>query len=200
MSIVSTLIKAEYAATEAQVEILARDVVNGEQADSTYLRVFLVRVQANLSDRKRKTRGTQLAAINTANELYYPHIMKGVGSSEISQKERNRRATFARTVASTVRAFVRAGGDVRTVDVATATKAKLASFGRPVPKGTRDERVYQKAQEAIIRAAHRLAKYDTHEAKERIEDTIHVLEDMLKRWEGKKAEGRRAPSERPRLH
>lgn len=174
MGIVETLVKSNFAATEAQVEALARDVTHGQTADGTYLKVLVVACQGEMSTTGRKPSPTrQKVVINKVHVRFYAAVMKGVGGED--NKERTRRATFARTAASTLRTFVTNGGDVRSLDVADVTKTKLRLEGVEVPAGTRVERSFQRSADALLRAAKRIVKMDPA----RIEAAIEALRELL---------------------
>lgn len=190
-SIVEVIALANFMADALQVERLAGAVVEGQQADSTYLRVALAHMQARLGKPARRARraGTDVETQETVldaihNELY-PHVLKGVGPEDLPTEERNRRATFARSAASTVRFFIRGGGDVRQVDIATATKGGLRKAVQPAaPEApaneTRAEKSFRLAQEAVVKAAQRLlARGDPEAARQRIEGAMDALENLL---------------------
>jgi hypothetical protein len=189
-TIIEIIASHNFVATGEQVERLANAVVAGHQADGTYLRVILAHMQAKLGKPRRGRRSaaegeSAEAVLDTIHETLYPHICKGVGNGDIDTTERNRRATFARSAASTVRYFIREGGDVRTVDVTTVTKAGLRAAVQPAeaeaPEGeTRVQRGFRKATQALVRSAQRLlARGDPDEAREQIEQTLEVLEGLL---------------------
>lgn len=189
-TIVELIAAHNFVATNEQVERLANAVVAGHQADGTYLRVVLAHMQAKLGKPHRGRRSaadaeSAEAVLDGIHATLYPHVCKGVGNGDIDTPERNRRATFARSAASTVRYFIRNGGDVRTVDVATVTKGGLRSAVAPeqpeAPEGeTRVERGFRNATQAVVRSAHRLlARGDPDRAREQIEQALDALEGLL---------------------
>lgn len=188
-SIVEMIASANFMADIAQVERLAGNVAEGQVADATYLRVVLAHMQANLGKGRRGRRATVDAhsaevVLDKVHEQFYPAVLKGVGGDELPVPERHRRATFARSAASTVRYFIRNGGDVRDVDVSTVTKSglrKLVKPEAPPPENeTRAERAFRKATEVVVSSAQRLlARGDPDIARERIEATLEALEALL---------------------
>lgn len=206
MNIIQTIAKANYAATETQVETLAHAVVLGKMGESTYLRVLTAHCQAELGPAPRRavsaraaamTREAQEAVIDKVHGRLYPHVQKGVqsnglgGDGELPANEVNRRATFARTSASELRGYVARGGDLRALEVATLTRAQLRNHGRPVPTGTRAERSFQRATEALERAARRVARGDPDAALDRINkaiDALQALAESIEAGEGTEAE------------
>lgn len=162
--------KAGYIASEEQIEGLARDVALGKQADSTYLRVLVAAVQTALKGKRQRAE----TALRQAHERFYAAVLRGVGADDITPRERTRRATFARTATSTLRSFVKAGGDVRGLDVLTVTKGSLRSFGaETVPTGTRHERSALRAQAQLLRA---LKRMEPAEARQSIDSLIKALQ------------------------
>lgn len=179
-----------FMATMEQVERLANAVVAGQQAAGTYLQVVVAHMQAKLGKPRRGRRSaadaeSAEAVLDSIHASLYPAILKGVGPDDLAMPERNRRATFARSAASTVRFFITHGGDIRTVDVSTVTKAGLRAAVQPeqeeVPEGeTRVERGFRKATQAVVRSAQRLlARGDPERAREQIEQALEVLEGLL---------------------
>lgn len=185
MNIIQSIEKANYAATEAQVETLAHAVVLGKRGESTYLRVLAAHCQAQLGRGRRPLPAdAQEAVIDKVHERMYPHVQKGVqangnGGSELSQAEVNRRSTFARTSASELRGYVTRGGDLRTLVVGELTRNFLRKFGKAVPTGTRAERSLANSTDAVERAARRVARGDPDAAYDAIEAAIAKLQAVL---------------------
>lgn len=166
----NTIERAGYTASEEQIEQLARDVAIGKRADSTYLRVLVAAVQSALKGKRQRA----LTALQAAHERFYAAVLRGVGADDISPKERTRRATFARTATSTLRSFAKTGGDIRTLDVATVTKAGLRALVSPeIPAGTRAERSAARATSALLRA---LKRMQPAEARQMLDSTVRTLQ------------------------
>lgn len=183
-TVVAAIARAHFIATPAQVETLAHDVVAGMNADGTYLRVLVAHMQSKLGKPRRGKQPPQEPVLDAIHETLYPSVLKGVSNGEeITDAERNRRANFARSAASTVRAFIRGGGDVRGVDVATATKAGLRAAVAPAAPSaeglTRVQRGFVSAEQSVLRAAARLARGDPDDARERIDGLMAELEKLL---------------------
>lgn len=172
--------KAGYVATEVQIEQLARGVQTGTLAASCYLRVVLVACQTQLgSPRRGRKNSEQGKVLDAVHKRFYPHVLRGVGPEELDALERNRRATFARTATSTIRSFIKSGGDLRALDATTASKGALRALTTPVvlvQGGTRDERTIAKARGAIERALERMAKGTPEGARSAIEVLLDALE------------------------
>lgn len=190
-------IKSKYALTEAQVETLAHDrmiaATGIEQADGTYLKALVTAVQAVLGAKRGKRPATadQLAALDGAAEPFYKAVLRGVTTEDIAvegmalsveelqrrQRERNRRATFARTAKSTLATWVNEGGDLRAIDVATVTKTELrASIQAARAEGTEPLGRIERAQAAILRAVSREGPAD---ARTHLEAVIEALQAAL---------------------
>lgn len=184
VGIVAAIASANYAATGEQVEQLAFAVSVGVDAGTAYLRVVLAHMQAKLG-RGRRTRSAapQEPVLDAIHEEFYPHVLKGVGPEEMERDERNSRANFARTTASTVRFFIQHGGDVRTLDIPTVTKNGLRAAVTPtvtVPEGaSRALRGFVTAREGLKRAIIRLARGDPAEARQQIEQLMDEYEQLL---------------------
>lgn len=183
--ILSVIARANYAATGDQVEQLAHAVSVGLDAGTVYLRVVLAHMQAKLgTGRRRAATIPQEPVLDAIHEELYPHVLKGVGPEEMERDERNSRANFARTMASTVRFFVQHGGDVRTLDIPTVTKRGLRRMVEPaaatVPEGaSRALRGFITAREGLKRAVIRLARGDPEKAREEIEQLLTEYEQLL---------------------
>jgi hypothetical protein len=117
--------------------------------------------------------------LNKAHSGFYPDILKGVGGASLDSKERERRGTFARTSLSTLRSFVRHGGDIRALDLATLTKASLRKASAPAEAADRAERSMSRANATLVRAARRLARRDPARARELIRHTLDALKEAM---------------------
>jgi hypothetical protein len=93
-------------------------------------------------------------------------------------RERTRRATFARSAKSTLAAWVREGGDIRALNVATVTKGELraAINAAKAEKGVTESTRIVKAQDAILAA---VAREGPEAAREHLENVIEALSKAL---------------------
>lgn len=173
-NIVKAIETANYRPTVEQVEQLAFTVTLGLNSRGTYLRVLAAAVvDANVTKR------AQLGALNKAHSYFYPHVLAGVGGTTLETKERERRGTFARTSLSTLRGFVRSGGDVRALDLATLTKSALRKAAQPAEAADRAERSLSRSNATLLRAARRLARRDPARARELISRAIDALREVI---------------------
>lgn len=189
--------KSTYVMTEAQVEALAAERTQSltvvEGFDSTYLRVLITAVQAKLGPKrgKRPDTNAQLDALESIAVPFYGAVLRGVITSDIAldasldpaeatkrTRERNRRATFARTAKSTLVSWVTEGGDLRALSVATVTKSELraAVTAAKAEHGTPAASRIERAQNAILSA---VAKETPEVARERLESVIAALQEAL---------------------
>lgn len=179
--VIEGIAKAGYLASASQVEQLAGLIFIGKRGGNTYLGVVLAYVKDALPKRAKPGKRLALKTIDKVHADLYPSVLKGIvnGQADIADKEKNRRAIFARTAASTIRGFVRNGGDIRKEDPATVTKTSLRMRGRKVPTGTRAERSVTKAADTLERTLLALAKRDPGEAHDRIVKVQSTLEEMF---------------------
>lgn len=187
-TIVKTIASAHFMATAVQVERLAAQVVDGQEADGTYLRVLLAHMQSKLGRARMRRRAQDVEGmtevLNAIHTDLYTAVLRGVGPEDLDVKERNRRATFARSAASTIRYFISKGGDVREVKVEEATKGSLRRAVAPepaeAPEGeTRVERSFRKAQETVLEVTKRLMARGDPQDVARVEALIDQLEALL---------------------
>lgn len=167
-SILESIIAAKFIANDAQVEELAALVATGVQGMGTYLRVVVAHTQQEMGGTRKTTKASVLAIVKGVHERLYVAVLKGVADETVATPERNRRATFARSAVSTLRKYISRGGDVRKLEPAETTKAKLRNFGRRVPTGTRVQRSLRRAADAVLRAAKRLVKQSPDDARKRL--------------------------------
>jgi hypothetical protein len=179
--VIDTIAKVHYLASHAQVEQLASLIFLGKKGGNTYTAVVLAYCKDALPKRAKPSKRAALKAIDKVHDDLYPHVLKGItnGQADINDNERNRRAIFARTAASTLRGFVRAGGDLRKLEPETVTKTSLRTQGKRVPAGTRAERAMTKYVDAVVRSAQKIAAKDPGEAHDRIEKAMTALEELL---------------------
>lgn len=186
-----------YLMTEDQVETLASERTQSLKAtdslDSTYLRVLVTGAQSKLGPKKgkRPDTETQLTAFESVAVPYYAAVLRGVMTDDIAldatldaaevqqrTRERNRRAIFARTAKSTIVGWVREGGDIRAINVATVTKTELQR-AVTAARSERGETVATRigrAQAAILAA---VAREGPDHARERLEAVIEALQEAL---------------------
>ncbi len=182
MTTIQNIEKANYQASYEDVEKMAREQFDATQLSNktgtTYFRVLLAGVQSALLGKPvlRVGRGS-LSALDTpkhletfedVNALLYAAVSRGTLTPDVEQSdslstdennrraiERNRRNNFARTAASTLRKFIRGGGDVRRIAVPNASKSAVAGMTQNTPGKRRSPE--ETARIRVKRAATKLA-------------------------------------------
>lgn len=208
MSILNIIVSGNYAATPKQVEELARAVHVGLQGPGTYLRILVCACLSALPElpkhRGRRAIDTvaQLAAVDKVHVEHYPAVLRGVADDSTDTRENNRRATFARSAASTLRAYVKRGGDIRSLDVDQVTKAGLRGAEQPEGVTDRLATAWVRSQKALVKMAKDLLADNPEFATEAIDATIEALRELLEEAPTPRVVGaklhRRAVREGPR--
>lgn len=192
--------KSKYAMSESQVEALAGDYANASDAAGrlgmTYLRVLVSACQAILgTSPKRRTRipiPEQAQVVGDVAGKYYAAVLRGVTTPDIvpddtlpqeeqsaRSRERNRRSTFARSAKSTLLAYIRAGGDMRALEVESVARDALGAFVRK-QRGQSETRFrIERHIAAVVRAATAEAKDKPTVAKADLEHAIEALQFAL---------------------
>ncbi len=180
-----------YISTPADVRRLTSDILTASErvteGRGTYLKMLIATTVDELgaTPARSPTRGRQpklqpeerqrqLAALETVNGRFYPAVVAAaeatVPRGRGAAKELNRRTNFARSTLSTVRAWLRAGGDITRVHVPTITKASLRVEGAPRPlTGARLRRRVESCSRALVAAVLELVETDKVAAREEIE-------------------------------
>ena len=160
--------------TEQMIETLAAERtttgLNLANIDGTYLRALVLGAQGKFTVKRGKRPATeaQLTAVESIATPFYAAVLRGVMTVDIvltpelpaeevtrRTRERNRRATFARSAKSTLVAWVTAGGDIRALNGAAVTKGQLQTeIAAARPERSTPERVEQ-AQTTILAAVAR---------------------------------------------
>jgi hypothetical protein len=154
MSTLQKIQKANYLATEGDIEALAREYYESQErlagSRTTYFRSLLAAVQVEIAGkptlRTNKTASAlteeetakHLEAFERVNTRLYAAVIRGSVTPDVADApglreeerrrrslERNRRNNYARSAASTLRAHIRAGHDVTRISVVHATKNSM---------------------------------------------------------------------------
>lgn len=184
ISLHQTIESARYAATHAQVEQLARAVVDGQASAGVYLQTLIVATQAIV--RRAKRRGTVsqakvLAALEAAYKPSLAAVQRGVARGEtLTPRQLAARCGFARTSASAIRKFVEGGGDILALEPGKVSRRQLRPEGPAVPTGAnRYESTVLRAVARIDRTVQRLARRDADQARALVESAIEHLTATL---------------------
>jgi hypothetical protein len=195
MNLLSTIEKANYVADDATVEKLAAEyaasVSSIESARGTYFRILVATTQQAIAGKptlRARSKGGEpldeaelsqhLEAFEAAHARLYAIVMKAGIPPELADhpnlttdesnrraSERNRRTNYARSAASTLRSFIRGGGDVLRLSVPIVTKSAVAAMtlrtdrqdGKP---GQRDRERVERAADRVVANAEALAESD----------------------------------------
>jgi len=196
--------KANYVATEHDVELLAASHLAcneaTKRADGFYLRILISRLQAQFDGVKRRKKPTKAdleahaSFLTETHTKLYQFVLKGVTTPDVTDDEslpelerrgrsltRHSRGNFARTSASTVLGFIRAGGDVRGIDVETVTKAALRGWTRAatVPGSNQKVEALQSSVRRVATLARSLMATDPDEARNTVEECMGQLQLVL---------------------
>jgi hypothetical protein len=200
--------QSNYAATEQDVEQLAALHTAGELSqsgsDGSYLKVLLAACQGIVSPSPKKKGAAMIEShsnvLNDVHTRFYPWVLKGVAGEDCKEEEgispeeerrrrleRLRRATFARSAKSTIEAYIRANGDIRTLDLGLVTKTGLQRFVNET-KGTPSwEQAVHTNRNRIEKICRRLAQTNPGEAREILESVLQHIQDTLESLRPRKA-------------
>lgn len=190
-----------YVASEHDVELLAAAHLACDDAtkrvDVSYLRILVATLQSRFNGVKgrRKVSASDLenhsAFLAETHTKLYAFVLRGVTTPEVVDEEtldpdtrrgraavRNSRAAFARSSASTLQAFIRAGGDVRGLDVDSVKKSALRAWAAAQQPSAPGDAI-QAALKKLEREATTLAEDDPDTAKEAIEGVMERLQAIL---------------------
>lgn len=174
MDIITRIASHNYAATDADVQALAQQVVAGRTADSTYLKVLVVATQTGKLKRTQRI----LTHFESTADRLYQLVREAISAPDMPKTEVNRRSTFARTSASSFRKWLKAGGDIKTLDPLTVTKRSLAP-PRPKLAGDRLTRSIQAHSDALIASIQKMGARAPDKAQAVINELIETLQEQL---------------------
>jgi hypothetical protein len=199
MNVIDNIEKHNYVATEAQVEALAREHHSSAAAlnrsNLTYLRIIIAGCQAELGGKRGRAPApeAQMSVLEKVHGKFYAAVLRGVVTEDVAaddtldrtergrrQLERNSRSGFARSSATTVRNFIRAGLDIRGIDVMTVTKSQLQKLSKPeTPSADKITQRILNAEEALLRAVRNQARGDPNVAAASLEAIMERLQQAL---------------------
>lgn len=193
----ATIIAHHYVATAAQVELLAHERYTNNtavlQSDETYLRVTLQGCLARLGKSRRKANEQdQLTVLEDVNKPFYEAVLRGVTTPDVAPDDsvddeerarrtqaRNSRSGFARSSKSTLKTFIEAGGDLRSLDVLSVTKRQIREAFKPPEPTDKVARQIQRAEAALMRALTRQARASPETAEASAQALIAALEAAI---------------------
>lgn len=209
--ILAILAQRHYVANDQQIRTLAQAYCDAQerasQVNGTFLRVLIAGTQIAMGTQPRLRASRDklpdfdvtedLRTLNKVHLHYYEVILDAIVTDDIRDNpklrqaeksrramERNRRTNFARTAKATLVAYVRAGGNVRSLVVPTVTKASLRAFAeqarsKEVAKQEPKERV-QTFVDRIMTRVEALRKDDEAIAADVAQLLILQLTDVAK--------------------
>jgi len=192
MSLIDSIAKAAFVATPAQVEQLAsQQHTNADLANlagGTYLRVLIANTIYAVGRKSRKHPTiTVLDALDKVHEELYAAVQRGVTTMDMRSldeaahaKELSRRCTFARTAKSTVRTYVRQGGDLWKLDISEVSKQFLYNAFRPPEPEDKVERLVLRAESRLFKGLRREMTRNAQWAEEHIGTLMDELSGMLR--------------------
>lgn len=214
MNIFQQIEKADYCVSMDVVRNLATQHLSAQQAVSqthgAYFRILLATTQKEICGkptlRARPKMDTptaeelaeHLEAFEKAHAALYATVLDAVRSSDVEDrpnlstdemnrraKERNRRSNFARSAASTLRTFIKRGGNVLRLAVHTATKNAVAGMtperDDAEPSEDRTPAKADRAAERIVELAEALAETDKARAATVLQSALAKLGEVLVR-------------------
>lgn len=203
VSIENKIEKAHYVASEHDVELLAAAHLATSEAtkrtDGQYLRILVQALKAQFNGVRGKRRATKpeldnhSAFLAETHTKLYQAVLRGVTTEDVADDEtldieerraratvRNNRAGFARSSASTLQMFIRAGGDVRGLDVETVTKTALRTWAKAnTPDAKPRQEFIMSALTRLEREAVALVAEDPDEGRTVVEECMARLQTIL---------------------
>lgn len=175
------LARGNFAADISDIEALARAVHTGSAANGTYLKALVAACIARMAKgRKRVDAAEQEATVNVVHGEFYQAVMRGIDMGDSPDKlEQARRGAFARSAASTLRAYARSGADIRSLDAVTVTKAYLREKVKPPSVEDKIETAFRRSQSTLVSSIEALAEEQPEMARVHIEATMDALQALL---------------------
>jgi hypothetical protein len=181
-----------FVATEADIEALVSihddALVSRDTARASYLKALTATTISELGAAIRLRAGkpavlgaddiaNHVAAFEKVHQRFYAVVLKAVG--EGAPKERNARANFARSAASTLRKWIKAGNDIRALAPMRVTKASLRVGGGTGRPGAQPARRVEQLAGRLATNAEELAKTDKPGAIAAVETAMTRLASLL---------------------
>lgn len=204
LKIADKIEKAHYVIqSDHDVELLAAAHLACDDAtkrvSGQYLRILIAQCQAQFDGGKARRKITapdreaHAAFLQTVHLRLYAHIVKGVTSPDVADATdlkpddrrartaiRAGRASFARSAASTLMAYIRAGGDVRILDVTQVTKSGLRTWTRAaMDHATPRADIVQSVAARLEKEARNLMEEDPGGGRLALEDLIERLQAIV---------------------
>lgn len=198
--IIETIALAGYDATEEQVEMLARANISAiktnDQISGSYFRILLTASHNALRPKHQGKRVDVLEIVSATEAPLYAAVLRGITTSDVAPDptqvpaerqrralERNRRSAFARSAKSIIVNFIKAGGDLRKVDVEDTSKDRMRQMSLDLKPPAKSEdqisEFIESTLDSLKRAILRLSKLDKDQAVEVGRGTVSTLAMVL---------------------
>lgn len=214
MNLLTQIENAHYIATPETIEKLAATRFDSQaladRAQGAYFRVLLASVQRAVAGKPtlRARRGkiapltapeiaVHLETFEKVNADLYAAVIRGSVTADVADSEslkaderrerslaRNRRTNYARTAASAIRGYIRAGNDVTRIPVGTATKGSLLRSGADATN-TSPQSKLERAASRLLKQLETFGTDDAAAAREVLQSTLARSADMLAKLGGK---------------
>lgn len=200
---------ASFVATAADIEALVKEqlvaATTSVRNRTTYLRALVATTQDKLGITPRVRQGhmtklspedqkVQLEALENVHTDFYTAVQKAIEETPLSDEEKpktgrtssnaikTRRATFARSAASTVRGWIKAGRDIGAIAAAKVTKAMLHVGGPRRKRAMSAKRLITRAEKQskdLIGTLLLLADTDKEAGLKEFQTTMDILSSQL---------------------
>lgn len=167
-TLIESLAKSHFLASDDQIPVLAARYATGLQAQDAVKGVYLKVLVAALIKTARPAKGKAseiLTHLDAVHESYYTLVMKGVTTDDVADSEgldqeqrtlrsleRNRRGNFARSAKSQLVSYLKAGGDLFALSPDTVTKRELLAFVTAMrAKAAEPKTLLRRAELAVVR-------------------------------------------------
>lgn len=186
MNVVTDIASAKYLATPEQVQRLARTHWDASETvkhgSRTYLAIMVALTQRRM--KRNRSKEDVIAVFENLAASMYQDVIAGVSEPGMERNEVNRRATFARTAASTLRSYLNANHSIAELDAETVSKSALRKVLAPPEPAGRAARVMSRSVNSIRSVVARLAKTDRGRAMRELLQLINTLNEQLTDLEG----------------
>ncbi len=172
MSVLEDIALNRFIATDEQVEqlswhyIIAVDTV--KRSKSTFMQILLAMAQEA---------GGELKHLTEVYNRLYPAVKRGIEKAGYQGDEAESKAIFARTAMSTLKGYIKRGGDLSDLDPATVTKRQLQPQSISTPK-------LERIENRVIVSIRAMAKTDEEQAIHELENYIAALRMLRKELKG----------------
>lgn len=202
--------KDQYVTTPAGIKALVKEkltaVATSVRSNVNYLRALVATTQAELGSEPhqrsvkmpkltKESRVAQLTALEAVHEKFYGAVLEAIEDTPLTEDEKptngrtsakaivTRRATFARTAKSTVRAWIKAGHDITALAAAHVTKPSLTiPTGQKKARKTSPKVLVKRAtsqSKELVTTLVALSEVDPDAAKKEFQVVMGIIADQM---------------------